>query len=653
MSRIKVGLVQIGDSFGGQYYLPYSAGLLQSYAQKNLTNLDKYVFEPIIYKRDAMADTVTSLAAMDIVFYSVYLWNYLVSLEIARQVKAVNGKVINVFGGPQIPEKPERMEPFLRKNLFIDLVSYGEGELPFLRILEHFRSSTWDGVPSVGFIGKEGNFVFAEPSELIPDINSIPSPYLAGVFDNLLQNNPGEKWQGLLETNRGCPYTCSFCYWGKKTKRTVKSFDIERVFKEIDWFSNNKIEFIFCCDANFGILERDFEIVKKVADNKKQFNYPQAFSVQNTKNSKKKIFDLYRILNENDLQKGVNLALQSLNEQTLKFIKRSNIDNKTYNELQGLFVKSNIMTFTDILLGLPGETYDSYVEGISETISNGQHNRIQFGNLVILENTEMADTLYQNKYGLKTVCAKFESHHTSLKDDDDVCETHNLVVATSTMSQEDWVKSKVFAWTASIMHFGKLLQLPFIVLHELGGVPYRQLIEALTRKDPAHPILAEIVSVFENKAQEIQSGGSEFSASKDWLNITWHSDELIYIKLCADGLLDGFYKEAEDRLRYFADGLERDYPQLLSQAVNFNRKLLKQPFVTMNIVVETDYNLWDIYQAVLRGKEYKVKKGKIGYTIDSSSQRWDSWQDWSRQVVWYGYKKGDYIYSVNESVEGF
>ncbi|TAN45988.1 MAG: radical SAM protein [Nitrospirae bacterium] len=647
MSRTKVGLVQIGDSFGGQYYFPYSAGLLQAYAEKNLPNPDAYEFAPIIYKRSAMGDIEKDLYGADIVFYSTYLWNYRISLEIARRIKSGNPKTINVFGGPQIPEKPERMEAFLREMSFVDIVSYGEGELPFLRVLEHFRGGDRAALPSAGFIGKHGDFVFTWPAEEVPGLDDIPSPYLSGVFDKLLQLNPGEKWQGLLETNRGCPHTCAFCYWGKKTKRAVKTFSIERVFQEIDWFSDNKVEFVFCCDANFGILDRDFEIVRKVVENKKRFKYPNAFSVQNTKNSKKKIFDLYRILNESGLQKGVNLALQSLNEQTLKFVERSNIDNKTYTELQSMFTKSNIMTFTDILLGLPGETYDSYADGISEIIHNGQHNRIQFGNLVILENTEMANEAYQSRYGMKTVKANFESHHTLLKEKDEVCETHSLVVATSAMPEEDWIKAKLFAWTASLMHFGKLLQLPFIFLHELGKAPYRELIEAFAIKDHGHPVLTGIVAAFEEKAREIRNGSGEFSPSKDWLNITWHSDELAYIKLCTEGLLDDFYREAEDRLKVFSDRLEPDYPQLISQAVNFNHKLLKQPFVNTDITVRADYNLWDVYQAVLKGDEYSVKKAEVCYTIDSSSQRWNNWQDWCRQVVWYGYKKGDYIYSIN------
>jgi radical SAM superfamily enzyme YgiQ (UPF0313 family) len=541
------------------------------------------------------------------------------------------------------------MEAFLREKTFLDIVSYGEGELPFLRILERLGTRDWSGVPSVGYIAKDGAFVFSGPSEVVPDINEIPSPYLSGAFADIMSLAPDEKWQGMLETNRGCPYTCAFCYWGKKTERKVKVFDLPRVEAEIDWFSKHKVEFVFCCDANFGILARDFDIVRKVAENKKRHGYPNAFSVQNTKNSKKKIFELHKILHEFGLQKGVNLALQSTNEKTLEYIERKNIDNKTYNELQRMFTESDILTFTDIILGLPGETYESYANGVSEIIHNGQHNRIQFIDLEILENTEMADEEYIKKYGLKTVEAKFESHHTAMKTEEEVVEKHNLVVATAAMPGEDWVRAKVYALTASLVYFGKLLQVPFAVLHVAGGVPYRKLIEAFAKKDARFPVMAGVLSAFEQKAREIQNGGAWFMESKEWLNISWWPDELLYIRLSAEGNLDAFYKEADEILAEFVRDAGGDLPAMTKQAVELNRKLLKQPFQNDKLTARTDYNIWDVYQAVVKGKECAVKKGSFQITIDRSSQRWENWRDWAQKVVWYGYKKGDYIYPAQKS----
>ena len=93
---------------------------------------------------------------------------------------------------------------------------------------------------------------------------------LSGSFDRLIEAYPENEWLILWETNRGCPFKCTFCDWGSATASKVNKFDLERLKLEIDWFSKNKIEFIFCCDANFGILKRDIEIAEYVAIKKKR-----------------------------------------------------------------------------------------------------------------------------------------------------------------------------------------------------------------------------------------------------------------------------------------------------------------------------------------------------------------------------------------------
>ena len=86
-----------------------------------------------------------------------------------------------------------------------------------------------------------------------------PSPYLTGVFDDLLDD--GVNFSAVFETNRGCPNQCSYCDWGEpKTK--VRLFPMEPIKAEIDWFAEHKIEFIYAADANFGLFSRDIEIAQ-------------------------------------------------------------------------------------------------------------------------------------------------------------------------------------------------------------------------------------------------------------------------------------------------------------------------------------------------------------------------------------------------------
>jgi len=291
--EIKAGLVQIGDKFGDQYYFPYAICVLQAYAQKNLKNPEIYKFLLPVYKRISVEEAVNYLSEANVVFFSSYVWNFQINLKIAKGLKEKDCNRVIVFGGPQVPESWQGMKVFLEKYPFIDVGCYGEGEIPFLMILENLKKRSWKDVSSIGFM-RAGDFFYNNISKKIKNLDEIPSPYLEGILDVLMKAYPEERWSALLETNKGCPYSCSYCYWGTKTRNKIHKYSLNRVFKEIDWFSKHRIQFVFCCDANFGILKRDIDIAKRVAVNKKEYGYPEAFSVQILKTPLKRYLSFKR-----------------------------------------------------------------------------------------------------------------------------------------------------------------------------------------------------------------------------------------------------------------------------------------------------------------------------------------------------------------------
>src|SRR5689334_20919203 len=129
----RVGLVQINNSFSGQCYLPYAVGLLQAHLQAHLAQPGRFTFLLPVYVRRPVPQIVDQLRDADIVLFSVYVWNLQLSLTVAERLKAARPDIRIVFGGPQIPDRPEA---FLAEHQFVDIAVSGEGETAALGLLD-------------------------------------------------------------------------------------------------------------------------------------------------------------------------------------------------------------------------------------------------------------------------------------------------------------------------------------------------------------------------------------------------------------------------------------------------------------------------------------------------------------------------------------
>ncbi len=576
-------------------------------------------------------------------FFSTYVWNSNLSSEIAKKIKIKNPETTIIFGGCQVPRRDTKL--FMANNPYLDIACSGEGEKVFKSILENFPEKNWENVPSITYNSRKGKIITNPNNGRILDLKEIPSPYLSGVFDKIMKKNPDETWIGLWETNRGCPFGCSYCEWGGDYYKQLIHHDLEKLVQEVDWFSKNKVEFIFCCDSNFGITERDLEISKKIANNKQKYGYPKAFSVQNTKNSTIRSYDIQKILGGAGLSKGVNLAFQSLNKNTLVAVGRKNISNETFNQLQSKFNSEGIETFSDIILGLPEETYESFVDGLEVLIENGQKNRIQINNLSLLHNSEMGAVEYQKKYRIQFVENTLINVHGSLGGNE-IEEKQKMVTGTNTMPPEKWVEARSYGWMLSLLYFDKLLQIPFTVLRNNYDVKYKEIINYFLNSDvKTSPIISNIGGFFRERAKAIQTGSSEFCESKEWLNIWWPADELSIIKLFTNDQINEFYSESKSLIKSFLNYKNIEFEEkIIDESVKLNNYLMKRPFQKENLVLNLNYNIWEFYHSDSIKKPIPLKKNESKYLINRTGEVYNSWEDWCQKVIWYGNKRGAYIY---------
>lgn len=676
--KIKIAQVQLNTSFTNQYYFPLAAGMLRAYAKKHLKYADYYEFSEMIYKfpenRREIDEICERLSDCDLVGFSSYAWNEQHTLSLAHGYKKRNPNGVVVFGGPQVPDSQKQFRrkrtaelteeeqkrrrilftpDFHRLNSFIDICIHGEGERAFKHILEQMAI---DGcgdkrfLPSASYVDTNGNFHYNARIERMNDLElaKAPSPFTSGVFDRLMIQNPHQDWIMIYETDRGCPYQCSYCDWGGVIEDRTSKLSLNQIYADIMWAAERRIPYVFLCNANFGILQRDIQIAEFFAEAKARFGYPEAINTQNTKNPKKHTIQALKVLQKAGLNKAAIMSQQSLNPKTLKAVRRENMKMEEYLEMQNLAAKEGIDTMTDLILSMPEETYESIVSGVSTLIKNGQHNRIQTNNLSILRNAEMGDPEYQEKYGFELVKSKIINLHGKVSSETGIEETQELVVGTNTMPGPMWLKARIFCWGADLFYFNKLLQIPIIVLHQEYGLDYGEAIKLLCDDFDEYgvfPVLTELKDMLTKAAQNMRSGGEEFIFSSEWLGVYWPPGEYGFIKLCKENKLESFYEEAE---KVLAQHLSRKgicvSADLLKEATVLNRILLKLPFQTENVELNLTYNIWDVYKAVRTGEKNPLVKGCYRYKIDRITKTWLSWEEWYEKVIWWENRRGAYFY---------
>src|SRR5581483_4367456 len=185
---------------------------------------------------------------------------------------------------------------------------------------------------------------------------------------------------------------------------------------------------------------------------------------------------------------------------------------------------------------------------------------------------------------------------------------------------------------------------PLVLANKVHGTGYRELLELFTEGDlDPFPTLAYVRDFFLDKARDIQQGGEEYCHSPRWLNIYWPADELVLINLATENRLDAFYREAEDHLCRYLARKDHVHPGL-REAVRLNHALVKMPFQTEDLDLTISHNVWECYRAVLEGRSVPLEKVPRLYHIDRTSRVFQSWEEWCQQVIWYGNKKGAYLY---------
>jgi radical SAM superfamily enzyme YgiQ (UPF0313 family) len=401
---LTVGLVQQGAWATPLESMPLAAGYLRSTLATDPLLAGEVVARIHNFRGGVplpqMARVLFGDALPDVFAFSVLGWNYRNFCNLAETYKQLRPDSRVIFGGNHVAYQADRV---LRECTSVDVVVNGEGEPIFRDLVACIAADRYPddlaATAGISFRGPDGQVHTTPDRALLKDLDATPSPFLTGAIPMTDAAGRFRYDVALMETNRGCPYKCSFCYWGGAVGQRVRAFSRERLAAELDYFGFHQVPTIVLCDANFGLLESDEEFVEDLIKTRERRGYPRALETSWAKNKSSRFYRIVQQLRRHGFQSSFTLALQTLSDQALTDMQRHNMKVNDWENLALWLSREGLDCYAELIWGAPGETVESFMAGydkLAEKVS-----RIVVYPLLLLPNTAYAER--RPEYGFITI----------------------------------------------------------------------------------------------------------------------------------------------------------------------------------------------------------------------------------------------------------
>ena len=336
------------------------------------------------------------------------------------------------------------------------------------------------------------------------------------------------------------------------------------------------------------------------------------------------------------------MAYQTLCDDALKNINRKNLTMEHFSDLMASYTQANIPTYSELILGLPGETYDSFVDGICKLFEIGQHFIFEVYHCIVLPNSLLGQKEYMQKHGIKTSRSEIPRFHCTA-DAYYIPEKIDIITETATMPCVDWQRSSFFAAFTQAMHACGLVRcFALYTFHELG-IGYRRFYEGLINyieESGAAPYTNGLLQHVREHFVKLADGINPKFFVPHVGNLVWDHYEYLFLHISANP--DPFFAEIMPYLETLIT--DRD---ILSQLAAYQKATLRRPNEATD-ECETDYNFHEYFRNIYINKYSAPEKGCFR-TVFTDTAPVDSWENFGKFVVWYG-KMGSKSYKNDVKV---
>lgn len=617
-------MVQVDYLHGKNVFLPLAVGSLIACARADASLDAVYEFKEPVFIREDQDRVLSRIESPYLVGFSNYIWNFEYNKLLAKRIKEKYPDCLILFGGHQITADGA----LLGEEPYIDIVAFSEGEEAFPLLLHALHDGTpLRNVPNIAF--RENGGITAAEKRFPPSLD-LPSPYLTGVYDSIFEHYPDLTFNAVIETVRGCPYACAYCDYGVVNCK-VRAFSEERALSELRWVSEHGISHVSVADANFGMFERDERFVDEMVRLHNETGVLKNFQTSYAKNSNDRVFRITKKLNDCGMNKGTTLSFQSMDPTVLENIHRKNISVSLFTDLLKKYNEAGIATYSELILGLPGETVETLIAGIDVLLDAGQHNAIYIHNCEWLPLADMGSVGYMKKHGLRTVRVPLNHPHRTVEPGE-VPEFSHIVVATNTMSPADWVNMNIYSMAVQTFHHLGLLLFFALYLHDAQGMKYSDFYRSLIGFAFSHPrtVAGGIFGMLKDRFDAV-TRAEEGLVCLDarFGSVGWPPEEYAFLLAAYDA--DRFY----DELQEFLAGFFED-KTVFEELFRYQKYTLKLPRLKARSF-ESAYDFKSYFSLLLCGEKARLEKKLCRYEI-AAPEIFDSWADYARIVVWYGRK---------------
>ena len=438
--------------------IPLGIAYVATYAKENIKDdIDVEIFKYPDDLSNYLDKDIPQLAC-----FSNFSWNIKLSHEFAKRIKEFSPNTITVFGGPNFPDKAEEQQEFLKQYPAIDFYLEYEGEKCFVELYNELKKLNFDKEKFIKTKPLVHNIRYLDGDEIIRGalgdkflhLEALPSPYLTGMLDKFFDDT----LIPMMQSTRGCPFTCTFCWEGGSYFTKTPRYTQDRIVAELNYIAERvKTKDLQITDANFGMFPKDIDTAKSIKDIQNKFNgYPETVLTATAKTGKERTLEIVKIL-------GTSLpataAVQSTDAEVLTNIKRKNVSQDVLVDFSKGIEKEGGQSEAEIILCIEGDTKEKHIKTVTDML-DANMKFIRLYQFMMLPGTQSTTKetrekwQYTTRYRVLPRCFgtyRFRDHKFPIAEIEEICVAHK------TMPYEDYQACRSFDLTVEIFNNDSIL----------------------------------------------------------------------------------------------------------------------------------------------------------------------------------------------------